>query len=55
MLLNALQDNIDKFEKRFGEINIEGQATPKFGFPTFNKDEKVNASESRKIHIINLP
>lgn len=42
MLLNALQDNIDKFEKRFGEINIEGQATPKYGFPTFNKDEPVN-------------
>jgi hypothetical protein len=42
MLLNALQDNIDKFEKRFGEINIEGQTSPKFGFPTFNKDEKVN-------------
>ena len=42
MLLNALQDNIDKFEKRFGEINIEGQASPKFGFTSFNKDEKVN-------------
>ncbi len=42
MLLKALQDNIDKFEKRFGEINIEGQASPQFGFPTFNKDEKVN-------------
>ena len=42
MLLNALQDNIDKFEKRFGEINIEGQATPKYGFSTFNKDEPVN-------------
>ena len=42
MLLNALQDNIDKFEKRFGEINIEGQASPKYGFPSFNKDEKVN-------------
>lgn len=42
MLLNALQDNINKFEKRFGEINIEGQASPKFGFTNFNKDEKVN-------------
>ena len=42
MLLNALQDNIDKFEKRFGEINIEGQASPRYGFPSFNKDEKVN-------------
>jgi len=42
MLLNALQDNIDKFEKRFGEINIEGQASPKFGFTSFNKDEQVN-------------
>lgn len=42
MLLNALQDNVDKFEKRFGEINIEGQAAPKFGFTNFNKDEQVN-------------
>ncbi|MCB0731177.1 MAG: DUF3467 domain-containing protein [Ignavibacteriae bacterium] len=42
MLLNALQDNIDKFEKRFGEINIEGQNLPKFGFTNFNKDERVN-------------
>ena len=42
MLLKALQDNIDKFENRFGEINIEGQASPKFGFPSFNKDEPVN-------------
>lgn len=42
MLLNALKDNIDKFENRFGEINIEGQSMPKFGMPSFNKDEKVN-------------
>lgn len=42
MLLKALQDNIDKFENRFGKINVEGQAQPKFGTPTFNKDEPVN-------------
>lgn len=42
MLLNALKDNIEKFEKRFGEINIEGQLSPKYGFQNLNKDEKVN-------------
>ncbi len=42
MLLKALQDNINKFENKFGEINIEGQASPQFGFSNFNKDEKIN-------------
>lgn len=42
MLLKALQDNIVKFESRFGKINIDGQASPQFGFTNFNKDEKVN-------------
>jgi len=42
MLLKALQDNINKFEKRFGEINIEGQASPQIGFSTLNKDEPIN-------------
>ncbi|MBK8943699.1 MAG: DUF3467 domain-containing protein [Ignavibacteriae bacterium] len=42
MLLKALQDNILKFEKRFGEINIEGQSSPQFGFPNLNKDERIN-------------
>ncbi|MEN8193944.1 MAG: DUF3467 domain-containing protein [Bacteroidota bacterium] len=41
MLLKALQENIDKFEARFGEIKIEGQANPQFGFSNVNK-EKVN-------------
>ncbi len=42
MLLKALQDNIEKFEKRFGTINIEGQTSPQFGFTNLNKDEKIN-------------
>lgn len=42
LLLKALQDNIDKFEKRFGEINIENQLSPYLGFSNLNKDEKVN-------------
>ncbi len=32
MLLKALKENIDKFEKRFGEIKIEGQANPQLRF-----------------------
>lgn len=42
MLLKALQDNIDKFEARFGEINIEGQKNPQFGFVQMDKDSKPN-------------
>ena len=41
MLLKALQENIEKFESRFGEIKVEGQANPQFGFSNVNK-EKVN-------------
>jgi len=32
MLLKALQDNIEKFENRFGEIKIEKQPNAQFGF-----------------------
>ena len=42
MLMRALQENIDKFESRFGEIKIEGQANPQFGFTSAQKEEKVN-------------
>lgn len=41
MLLKALQENIEKYEARFGEIKIEGQANPQFGFSSVNK-EKIN-------------
>jgi Protein of unknown function (DUF3467) len=42
MLLKALQDNIDKYESRFGEIKIEGHANPQFGFTNADDGEKVN-------------
>ncbi len=42
MLLRALKDNIEKFESHFGEIKIEGQANPQFGFSNTDKDEKIN-------------
>ena len=42
MLLKALQDNIDKYEARFGEINIEGSANPQAGFVNVNKNEPIN-------------
>lgn len=43
MLLKALKDNIDKFETRFGEINIDTLPNQHFGFVTpQKKDEKVN-------------
>jgi len=42
MLLKALQENIDKFENRFGEIKVEGQPNQQqYGF-NLNKNEKVN-------------
>ncbi len=44
MLLHALQDNIDKYEKKFGEIKIagEGAGGPGFGFQPPTKGEKVH-------------
>lgn len=42
MLLRALQDNIDKFEAKFGEIKLEGAPNPQFGFVTDDNKEKIN-------------
>ncbi len=44
MLLAALRDNIEKFEKKFGEIKIAGESSggPVLGFQPFAKDEKIN-------------
>src|SRR5579863_132577 len=32
LLLNALRDNIEKFEKQFGEIRVDGSTGNGFGF-----------------------
>lgn len=40
MLMRALQDNIDKYESRFGEIRLENAQSPSFGFAP--NDEKIN-------------
>ena len=42
MLLRALQDNVDKFEAKFGEIKIDGQGNPQFGFSVPEKSENIN-------------
>lgn len=44
MLLHALKDNIEKYEKQFGVIKTEMTIpTPgSFGFATPNKDQKLN-------------
>lgn len=44
LLLGALKDNIDKYEKKFGEIKIAGEISggPVMGFQSPPKDEKVN-------------
>ena len=43
LLLRALEDNITKFESKFGEIKIHGE-TPGvgYGFQALVKDEKVH-------------
>ena len=41
MLLKALKDNVDKFETRFGEIQIDAP-NQHFGFVPPKTDEKVN-------------
>jgi hypothetical protein len=43
LLLNALRDNIEKFEKSFGEIKIQGEPTPGgFGFQPPTTGDKVH-------------
>lgn len=42
MLLNALRDNISKFESKFGEIKVEGHQHPNFGFANQDKSDKIN-------------
>lgn len=43
LLLRALEDNISKFELKFGEIKIHGETSgPGFGFQPLTKDEKVH-------------
>lgn len=42
MLLRALQENVEKFESKFGEIKVEGPAQPQFGFANAKKGEKIN-------------
>jgi hypothetical protein len=42
MLLRALKENVDKFEARFGEINVDSQPTPQFGFTQQENKEKIN-------------
>ncbi len=42
MLLKALKENIEKYEARFGEINIESPPNQHFGFVPVKNDEKVN-------------
>lgn len=44
MLLNALHDNIEKFEKKFGEIKVLGEPPSghSFGFHASEKDEKFH-------------
>ena len=43
LLLNALKDNIEKFEKSFGEIKIHGGPTPGgFGFQPPPSGEQVH-------------
>lgn len=44
MLLAAIRDNIDRYEKKFGEIKLvgENQAEAMFGFQPPGREEKVN-------------
>ena len=44
LLLNALKDNIEKFETKYGQINLALDEMPQnYSFPVApNKDEKIN-------------
>jgi hypothetical protein len=42
MLLNALKDNIEKYEAKFGEIKLEQPVPQNLGFMGYDKDDKIN-------------
>ncbi len=42
LLLRALEDNITKYEMKFGEVKIHGEGGPGFGFQPNINDEKVH-------------
>jgi len=42
LLHRALEDNIGKFEQKFGEITIHGEGPAGFGFQAIPQDEKVH-------------
>jgi Protein of unknown function (DUF3467) len=44
LLLNALRDNIEKYEGKFGEIKISSDQppSPNFGFQVPSKEEKIH-------------
>jgi len=42
MLMKALKDNIEKFEAKFGDINIDSAPNQHFGFVPPKGNEKVN-------------
>lgn len=42
LLLRALEDNIAKYEMKFGEIKIHGEGPSGFGFQPVVNDEKVH-------------
>lgn len=42
MLMKALKENIEKFEAKFGDINIESAPNQHFGFVPPKSGEKVN-------------
>jgi hypothetical protein len=44
LLLNALKDNIHKYEEKFGEVKILGEdmPNPSYGFQIPSKEEKIH-------------
>ena len=44
MLLNAIHDNVEKYEAKYGEIKLIGEPSggPAFGFQPPTKGEKIN-------------
>ena len=42
LLLRAMEDNVKKFEQKFGEIKIQGDPSAGFSLQQFVKDEKIH-------------
>lgn len=50
LFMNAMQENLERYENQFGEIRIEGQSDHPFGFRTGQTPGGNQGGGSNKVH-----